>query len=331
MDNNIINRISKFINRERIGFRKKILIFSFFLLVAVVIWLLKALEKNYTTEIEYPVRYRNFPSNKTLVGEVPDHLNLTVYAHGYVLLQHKISSRYIPLVISVKSFSLKQLRGADSGFYFVETRFMKDYIDMQLSSEFDILAIKPDTLVFPFADVLEKVLPVIPEAEYTLDQQLILKREPYPLEDSVRVTGPDYILDTLNYIGTRKRDLGLISESGKYRLDLKPVKHTTFEFDDVDIVFDVESFTEKSLSVPITVKDLPDSLDVITFPSTVRVSCQVGLSNYDRLQPGMFTASVNYSDIIAGQVRLKVELQRSPNYINALKFSPKTVEYLIEK
>jgi hypothetical protein len=331
LDNNIINRISKFINREKIGFRKKSLIFSFFLLVAITIWFLKALEKNYTTEIDYPVRYRNFPNSKTLIGEVPDQLKLTVYAHGYVLLQHKISSRYIPIVVSVRSFSLNQLRGADSGFYFIETRYMKDYIDKQLSSEFDILEIKPDTLVFPFADIIERILPVEPQLGYTLDQQLILKSEPFPDPDSVRVSGPDYILDTLKSISTRRKDLGLISKSGSYDFDLKTFKHISIQPDEVEIVFDVERFTEKTLSIPISVKDLPDTLKVITFPSTVRVSCQVGLSNYERLQEGMFSASVNYSDIKAGQARLKIEMERSPDFINALNFSPKTVEYLIEK
>jgi hypothetical protein len=297
----------------------------------MTIWFLKALEKNYTTEIDYPVRYRNFPSNKTLIGEVPDHLKLTVYAHGYVLLQHKISSRYIPLVISVKSFSLKQLRGADSGFYYIETRFMKDYIDKQLSSEFDILEVKPDTLFFPFADVVTKKLAVQPTSSFTLDQQLILKSEPFPRPDSIEATGPDYIMDTLKYALTRNKDLGIVKESKSFDLGLKSIKNVTYKPDKVDMVFEVEKFTEKSLSIPVTVKDLPDSLKVITFPANVKITCQVGLSNYEKLQAGMFSATVNYQDIKDGLTRLKIELDRSPDFINALKFTPKTVEYLIEK
>lgn len=331
MDNNIIDRISRIINREKIGFRKKTLIFSFFLLVAIIIWFLKALEKNYTTEIDYPVRYRNFPSNKTLIGEVPDHLKLTVYAHGYVLLQHKISSRYIPLVISVRSFSLNQLRGADSGFYFIESRFMKDYIDKQLSSEFEILEVRPDTLIFPFADVVTKMLPVKPDVRYALDQQIILKSEPYPDPDSIKVTGPNYILDTLRYLRTRDNDIGIVKESRSYNVDLKTIKHVRSSTDEVQLVFEVEKFTEKSLTIPVTVKDLPDSLKIITFPANIKITCQVGLSNYEKLQSGMFSASVKYADIKEGQSRLKIELDRSPDFINALKFSPKTVEYLIEK
>lgn len=331
MDNNLIDRISKIITRERIGLRRKTLIFLFFLLVAIVIWLMKALEKNYTTEIDYPVRYRNFPSDKTLIGEVPDHLQLTVYAHGYVLLQHKISSRYIPLVISVKSFSLKQMRGADSGFYFIETRLMSDYIDKQLSSKFEILNVQPDTLIFHFADVISRKLPVESKVSYTLDKQLILKSKPVPVPDSVEISGPDYIIDTLKYIETKQRDLGLVSESGTYEINLNSIEHCTLVNDKIGMEFQVEKFTEKSLAVPIQIKDAPDSLKVITFPSNVNITCQVGLSNYEKLQPGMFSATVNYNEIREGKPRLKVELLRSPEFITALKFSPRSVEYLIEK
>jgi hypothetical protein len=307
------------------------MVFSFFLLVAIIIWLLKALEKNYTSEIDYPVRYRNFPEGKTLIGELPDHLELNVYAHGYVLLQHKISSRYLPLVISVNSFSLKELRDEDGGFYFLETRYLKDYIDKQLSAEFEILEVKPDTLVFPFAEVIEKKLPVQPAFDYQLEKQMIIKQSPLIQPDSVMVTGPAYLLDTLSAVNTRDRDLGLISGDDNFEIPLKSIRHTTFNPEEVKVSFEVERFTEKILSVPVNVAGAPDSLQVITFPRNISLSCQVGLSNYEKIQADMFKATVNYSDIEGGQTRLPVSLTRTPEFVRAIKFSPRTVEYLIRK
>jgi len=322
---NFFDRILKLINR------KETLIFSFFLFITIIIWFMKALEKNYTTDIDYPVRYRDFPEDKTLIGEVPDHLTLKVFAHGYILLQHKISSRYIPLVISVKSFSPRAMRGVDSGFYFLETRYLKDYIDKQLSSEFEILDVKPDTLIFPFSEVLKAKLPVKQNLKYKLDQQMILRKKPSFVPDSVEVTGPDYILDTLQYVLTRNRDLGLIAGDQEFDIALKPVKHTTFGQEKVKMTFEVEKFTEKSMAVPVSIINAPDSLRLITFPRQVMVTCQVGLSNYERLQAAMFKAVVDYTNIAEGQPRIKVDLLRSPEFVTAVRYSPKTVEYLIEK
>ncbi|MBE0654077.1 MAG: hypothetical protein IH594_09785 [Bacteroidales bacterium] len=331
MESNFFNRISYLINRERIGFRRKFIVFLFFLVISVIIWFLKALEKNYTAQIDYPVRYRNFPQDKTLIGELPDHLKLNVYAHGYVLFQHKISSRYLPLIIPVSSFSLKPLNEKDSGFFYMETRFMKDYIDRQMSSEFEIISIKPDTIVFPFAKVISRRIPVKQEVSYTLDQQLILKEPVLLYPDSVEVTGPDYLLDTLSFITTRRKDLGIISKNREYDLALQIPRHITLRQEEVSIRFEVEKFTEKLLSIPVKIPDAPDSLKVITFPGAISLSCQVGLSNYEKLQAEMFTAVVQFSEIAEGQTRLKIRLEKIPEFVTEVNYSPNTVEYLIER
>ncbi|MFW5821323.1 MAG: hypothetical protein ACOCWA_08535 [Bacteroidota bacterium] len=317
--------------KNRAGFRRKALIFSFFLLISIIIWLLKALEKNYTTEIKYPVRYRNFPDDKTLIGELPDYLRLNVYAHGYVLLQHKLSSRYIPLVISVNSFTLNPMRERDSGFYFLETRFLKNHIDKQLGSEFETLEVKPDTIVFPFAEMDEKRLPVKQNFDFQLDKQLILRRSPLILPDSITVTGPDYILDTLQYVSTENKDFGIISTDKELKMELLDIKHTVFKPEEIMVNIEVEKFTEKTLNVPVTVFGAPDSLNLITFPKNIAVNCQVGLSNYERLQPELFKAGVNYSEIQEGDKQLEVRLTRTPDFVYSIKYNPKTVEYLIQK
>ena len=331
MENNLFERITNLIGREKIGFRRKLLMFSFFLVVSIIIWFLKALEKNYTAEIDYPVRYRNLPQDKTLIGEVPDHLKLNVYAHGYVLFQHKISSRYLPLIIPISSFSLKPLNEKDKSFYYLESRFLKDYIDRQMSSEFEIISIKPDTLIFPFAELITKRLPVRQRFSYKLDRQLMLKSPVTLSPDSVDVTGPDYIIDTLSFIYTREKDLGIISKNRVYELSLQTFKHIALRQDEVSAQFEVEKFTEKILSIPIVVEDLPDSLNVITFPSNITLSCQVGLSNYEKLQSDMFSAFVPYADIQKGQNRLKIDLSKVPDFVTEINYSPNTVEYLIER
>ncbi len=329
--NNFFNTLFGLFGNDRTGARKKALIFAFFLTISIVIWLLKALEKNYATQIDYPIRYRNFPDDKTLIGDLPDHLKLDVYAHGYVLLQHKISSRYIPLVLNVNSFTLKPFRERDSAFYFLETRFLRDYIDKQLSPEFEILDVKPDTLVFPFAEVEEKRIRVKQNFDFQLEQQMILKQAPLIEPDSIMVTGPDYILDTLKTVYTQGDDLGVISKDKKIETGLQSIEYTTFHPEKVSIKIEVERFTEKTLSIPIRVNGAPDTVNIITFPKQIALSCQVGLSNYEKVQSEMFTASVNYSEIQDGLARLEVKLTKSPDFVRAIKYNPKTIEYLIKK
>jgi YbbR domain-containing protein len=200
-----------------------------------------------------------------------------------------------------------------------------------MSSEFEIISIKPDTIVFPFAKVITRRIPVRQEVSYTLDQQLILKAPVLLYPDSVEVTGPDYLLDTLSFIRTRRRDLGIISKNREFDLALQVPRHITLRRDEVSIRFEVEKFTEKLLSIPVRIQDAPDSLKLITFPGTISLSCQVGLSNYEKLQAEMFSAVVQYSDIAEGQTRLKIRLEKIPEFVTEVSYSPNNVEYLIER
>ncbi|MCK4921530.1 MAG: hypothetical protein KAS71_10820 [Bacteroidales bacterium] len=331
MNNRFSDYISKFRNREKLVFRRKVLVFGFFLGLSIIIWLMNALSKNYTTYIDYPIRFKNYPENKTLIGDLPAALELRVSAHGYALLRNKISSRYIPIVFNVRSFTLNRLPGRDSSFFFIESRFIQDYVSKQLNSEFEIIDIKPDTLIFPFAQVHSKKLSIHSKAKFELDKQLIFKNKVKIVPDSVLVTGPDYIMDTISVVFTKDDDIGIISGSSEVVVDLEEVNYIGYETKEVKLLFDIEKFTEKVLDVPITLLNVPDSLMLKTFPRQVNLSCQVGLSNFDFLQADMFTLQVDYNSIVPGVSRLKVELTKEPNFIHGVNLKPKTVEYLIEK
>lgn len=331
MDSGFLNRFSKLFLQEKLAFRKKALIFGFFLALSIILWFMIALNKDYTTDINYPIRFKNFPENKTLIGELPLNLRLRVSAHGYMLLSNRISSRYIPIMFNVSSFTLTRLPGQDSSFFYLETRFIQDYVAKQLNDEFKIISIKPDTLIFPFARVVSKKVPVFANINYSLDKQLILKDLPFLSPDSVVVSGPDYILDTLQIAPTETTDIGILSSTVEKNLKLKKIKHISYSNDNVKVLFTIEKFTEKTLNIPISVNNLPDSLKLQVFPRNIQLTCQVGLSNFDHLQTGMFEASVDYKEIVSGISRLQVNLTNQPNFIRAIKFKPKTVEFLIEK
>ena len=75
-----------------------------------------------------------------------------------------------------------------------------------------------------------------------------------------------------------------------------------------------------------------DSLLLRAFPGKVKVSFQVGLSDYETINEHFFRAVVDYSE--AGNMlgnKLQVKLEKKPEYIRSVNFTPKTVEYILEK
>ena len=332
MNSGILNRISNITENEKVAFRKKALIFGFFLIISVGFWFINILNKKYIQEVSYPVIYKNFPSQKVQVGNPPENLELKVMASGYTLLWFQLSSRYIPISFSVNLFTMHHLSGQDSSDFFIQTNYAKDYISNQLITKFEIISIKPDTLFFRFANMKSRNIPVKPEFNYQLEKQMIHKSLPVLNPDSVLVSGPDYIIDTLSGLETLNTDFGVISRSKVLTVNMKETKNLYFKQNKVKVTFDIEQFTEKTIQVPISVSNLPDNLKLQTFPPNIQLICQVGLSNYEKLQANSFRAQVDYKEITQAEAdKLKVELVKQPNFIRLVNFTPKTVEYLIEK
>ena len=71
---------------------------------------------------------------------------------------------------------------------------------------------------------------------------------------------------------------------------------------------------------------------LITFPPSVSVICRVSLSNYKKVSASLFTANVDFNDASVKSIsRLKVNITDYPSFVKVVSYTPKNVEFLIEK
>ena len=306
--------------------RKRILLFSVFLLISAFIWLLNALSKNYTSVVEYPLVYTDFPKDKVFVGELPENLDLQINAHGYALLRYNMFRKPEPISFDVSAFNLS--RGQDSSRAYILTRYLKDQISRQLPAELQLLEIKPDTLYFQFAGKVSRMVEIKPDFKYTIVSQFTIKDKIMLTPDSVEVTGPDLILDTLAFINTESLVLGELTKDFKDKVRLKQQADLIYNVSRVQCSIELERFTELQVLVPIEVLNLPDSIIIQTFPSSIKLNCKVGLSKYDRIESYPFKAVIDYEQIEERAPTLSVSIQNLPDYLLAYDYSPETVEFL---
>lgn len=324
------SRLSEYTKSNQLEWKRKMLVFSFFLTFAVIIWLLNALNKNYTTEINYPITYSKFPQNKLLVSEVPDHLRLKVSGHGYALLSYKLTNRPIPVNFPVSTYTMNNLEGDTSRFYML-TRYARDRVSRQISSDLQLMEISPDSLIFQFATRTRRVVPVKPVIDFGIGRDFTLKNGISIEPESIAVTGPDIFLDTLQYVHTKKLELGNLEKSYQGVLQVRKNPDFKYSTDRLDCSIELEKFTGVQVMVPVQVAGLPDSLRLQTFPQEVRVSGKIGLSNYERIVPEAFWIEVDYMDIEPGEARLPVHVKTKPGDLSAVAVYPQTVEYLLSE
>jgi YbbR domain-containing protein len=148
--------------------------------------------------------------------------------------------------------------------------------------------------------------------------------------DSILITGPAIIVDTLKYIPTEHWNIGEIKKDISKDIQLAQIPGITNSIQDVRVTLQLERFTEAQKSVPIKVIGLPDSLTIRLFPASVDVTYDVGLSMYDRVSDKDFNFIINYKDVGKSNF-LPIQVTQSPSFIKNLAFSPQKVEYILEQ
>ncbi len=204
-------RSERFLNRD-------LLVFAFFLLLSFIFWYLNELSKELQGSINYPVRYINPPKDRIVTGDLPDKLEMDLRGPGYSILKVKLSGSRAPVVIDFTKVAPRRIPGQLPRYFLVTSGLMSNF-SKQLHADFDILAIHPDTLFFGYDKLVTRKMPVIPNLKVELAEgkKVIIVADP----DSITVTGPQHVLDTLDGIPTKFRTFRRTNENFRSRIPIE--------------------------------------------------------------------------------------------------------------
>ncbi len=325
-----LKKIKGFFDKDHIVANKKIATYMFFVALATIFWFLNALNKEYTTTVNYPVKYKDLPTKKVLKNELPPKLKLTVRAYGFDLLRHKLSF-FRSLNFSVEEYSNSRMEKlGDDSFSFPTSRMMSQ-ITTQLSSVISVTDISPDTINFEFSSLIEKKIPVRLNTNLKFEPQFRLAGDIVLSPDSVWVMGAQAIVDATSHIETECLELKRLNETKEKKVELIEVEGLTIKQKKIDVELPIEQFTEAQQRVRLKVANLPDSIFLRLFPHEIKLSYLVGLKDYDQVSIDQFELEVDYLKLDAVNNKLKVNLKKSPMNVSNVRFYPEQVEYLIEK
>lgn len=309
---------------------KRIVIFLIFLLLSAGFWFLNALRRDYVSIIPCPVKFVNLPPNKILSGEVPRAIDLKVRGTGFSLLRYHFSNQLIPYAIDVSKMR-RLYDGSVKGAYLV-THDYTNRISGQLSNDIELLEMAPDTIFISFYNKTSRMVPVRLNASIAFVQQYNQTGPEKFTPDSIMVSGPNYLVDTLSAVFTEFLQLNKVADTLIQTIGLPELPDLTFSHQRVNMMLPVEAFTESSVDVPIGVKDVPVDLVLKTFPAEVRVSFRVGISQFEHVKAEDFSALVEVANVdLSTQNRLKVRLDKVPDYVYSVDYKPLFVDFIMEK
>jgi hypothetical protein len=315
----------------RSPFHHKLITFLFFVLVSACFWFVRSLGQQYETNVSYPVRYTDFPENKVLIGDIPQKLVLRVRASGFSILKCRLNLNIIPLRFNVNSYAMN-ISGKDT--YVVITGNIRDMLSEELD-QVKILDISPDTLFFRLTDIVTRKLPVLPNLKIHdrfYQKQFTRNGDIRVSPDSITVSGPDNIVNTIHFINTEPILFTNLADTVTTDCRLKPVKSLTYSVQKVRVTIPVDRFTEVESNLPVQSVNVPDSLSMIAIPGQVKVTYLICLSNYPQMLHNPLLPRINYKNINGtNSGRLVVFLADTPRVISNVRINPHEIEFLITR
>jgi YbbR domain-containing protein len=306
---------------------RRLITFAICLMIATALWFLNALSKSYTTTLSYPVKYINPPNNQFLSNTPASEFEITVEAYGFTLLRHKMAFSFSPVLLNLTT--IKQNHDGNAKQVTVRTEDLVNQISSQISKEVKILNIRPQVITLVLDSLKTKKVDIKPVVDLELMPQFFLSDSIVLNPPVVEITGSATAIDTIDFLYTEPQSFNEVNTSVQQTVKVIHPGNTTLSNDKVIMYIHVEKYTEKELRLPLYAKNIPEGSQVKLFPSEVKVTFLVNLTEYENIDENNFTATVDLNSRGNSEI-LKVSLDNAPADIKMIRISPENVEYLIE-
>lgn len=309
---------------------RKVVTFLLCLLIAVLFWMLNAMSKYYNDTIPIPVRYFNLPKSKVISNDLPNTINGLIKARGYRLLSYVLKPFNDTLQFDVTSY---MMIGNDSISYIVTSQ-ITEKLSQQIKGNIKLLEIEPDTIFLFFSKSISKKVPVKPRVNIKFNEQYRLADKLTCIPDSILISGDANTIKNINHLETEEINLNEVSKNINTTAHIVINKNQKIKVSQQQIKLSaaVAKFTERSIDVPIVIKNIPKGVSLRLFPEKATVKFLLPLDAYEKTTETMFKAEVDASEILkSADSKLKIVLVQHPEWTENISISPAKAEFIIKK
>lgn len=306
---------------------KKILTFSFCIILSAIFWFMEIYRKPFTATYTIPIQYSYIPDSVVFESVLPENITVNVRDDGYGLFQYFFTKSDDSIEINVSDilkFSSSKILQGNS---------LEQIIKDQLLPTSEIVSYTPNRISFYYSPLQHKRIPIIFDGIVFLAPGYLLNGDIRVVPDSVSVYGPREVLSDMNYAYTVNDTVeNFKSQNEVLSYPLKEINNVRFLPERVDVTVPIDRYTQKDVLVPIICINLPDHLDIKFFPSSVKVSFLVGLSKYHSVTANDFSILFDYNDLKGlNSTIVPVQLSSYPDYVQNIVVSPSDVEFIFEQ
>jgi hypothetical protein len=259
-----------------------------------------------------------------LISKASKSIKVTLSGKGFELLKYYI----YPPKIEVDFSQLNK----DKTLYYWTVRSQFENIINYFDEKVALKSINPDTILYSYDRQFIKKIPVeiLVNSSFAVGYDLV---QPFRSEpDSITLMGPESVLKTINAVRTKTTSFTAVNTTidKVVGLDIKNSSNQlTYSHKKVSIHAEVEKFTEGTVSVPVTIVNVPENLTINFFPKEIRVLFYTSLKAYNSIEARQFSVECDFNALTTDNKYLKPFLVSQPKSVKTAKLETTEFEYVI--
>ncbi len=302
---------------------RKFNVFVFFVLLALIYSMISKLTSNYTKTIVFVVKPVDVPSDQVVLDQSIDSIGLELEAYGYNLAKYYIDQPIIEI-------SLNDLNKVKSKYQWTKQRNFSD-LQSKFNKSVRLISSSVDQIDFIIEQYESKKVPVELKLELDYKSGFDSFNEYKLSKDSIMITGPNSLIDTINMIQTHKLVLNQIDSEINTKIRIKPPENNNITHSDTELDFQlkVEKFTEESIKVPITIVNIDDNMKINYYPKVVSVLYRVSIREYKSVNPMDFRVECDLNTINRDNSVLISSITKKPSNVIKCRIENNQIQYVI--
>ncbi|MEX0686478.1 MAG: hypothetical protein WD267_11820 [Balneolales bacterium] len=262
---------------------EKIIVFIVAFVIAMCLWLLVNLNRDYNLSVNLPIQLAQFQNDQALAEAPPEYATVNIVGEGWKLIN--IYNNPPALRVDPRQGSINLFDRAK------ETMGM--FLDVNVQN------VQPMIMNIPMEEKVTKKVPVVSNVNISFRRQFSMIGDPVIIPDSVEVSGARSLVEGISSWPTEDKHLEEIRDSIHQHIPLQqPTK--LIELDVYEVLYraNVSEFTEGEIRVYIQTRGLPDDRTVRFSPSVVTIKYDVAIDDYAQSQEIVpYEVYVPYDDI----------------------------------
>lgn len=292
------------------------------IIIAALLWIIIKLTVEYTVTEPFAIRFTDVPADQIIQNE-NYRVEATMTTTGFKLMNYY---RRVPKN-RVIELSLKDINYKKTNFetYSYSKRYLEEKIAEFISATTNEVQVADELQYFVMSKLASKKVKVLPQTSLDFDRQYNYYGEPIAIPDSATIFGASKDIQDIQYLQTEVVNKKNVNQNIETNAKLALKDNIQCDINEVEIVVNVEKYTEAEVEVPITI---PDDTQLHLFPNKVKIRYIVAIKDYPIINDISFKVTIDPEGIFLNET-LPVKLLLYPNNTQIISINPEEVEYIV--